>query len=437
MNMLVVAADAPAPVGDAPTQITAAGNTQLLLAALAGIAAVVVLITVIKLHPFLSLLIASAVVALVAWVPGAAAVKSFTNGAISPNGGFSGTAGAVALLIALGAMLGQILIESGGAQRVVDTISTKLSGAALPWGMALLAALIGLPMFFEIGVVILVPIVVMVARRSGHRLILVGIPALAGLSVLHGLVPPHPGPETAIASLHADHGRTLLFGIIVAIPTLIICGPLLGRFLDRLVPIDAHAAAGAAAEAKPPAETGATRQPKFSRAVAMLLLPVALMLPDAIVKLVVTDEDNLARKILDVIGTPSVALLITVSVAYFVLGLGSGMSRSEASDSLGRSWNSTAAAASASRASGVVSHGTADSAGDGDSAITAMAPRLIAWGAKAIASWRCPRTATNSAPGVTRRLHRRGRGRGGGAIKVKESRKSRRSYSWASWADRR
>ena len=336
MNMLVVAAGAPAPVGDAPTQITAAGNTQLLLAALAGIAAVVVLITVIKLHPFLSLLIASAVVALVAWVPGATAVKSFTNGAISPNGGFSGTAGSVALLIALGAMLGQILIESGGAQRVVDTISTKLSGAALPWGMALLAALIGLPMFFEIGVVILVPIVVMVARRSGHRLILVGIPALAGLSVLHGLVPPHPGPETAIASLHADHGRTLLFGIIVAIPTLVICGPLLGRFLDRLVPIDAHAATGATAEAKPPAETGATRQPRFSQAVAMLLLPVALMLPDAIVKLVVTDEDNLARKILDVIGTPSVALLITVSVAYFVLGLGSGMSRSEASDSLGR-----------------------------------------------------------------------------------------------------
>ena len=165
---------------------------------------------------------------------------------------------------------------------------------------------------------------------------LVGIPALAGLSVLHGLVPPHPGPETAIASLSADHGRTLLFGIIVAIPTLIICGPILGRYLDRLVPLNANATVGAVGEATSQEVTGATRQPRFSRAVAMLLLPVALILPDAIINLVITAEDTTARKIFDVIGTPSVALLITVSVAYFVLGLGSGMNRSQASDSLGR-----------------------------------------------------------------------------------------------------
>ncbi|MBB2893120.1 gluconate:H+ symporter [Flexivirga oryzae] len=320
-------------------QLSHAGNTQLTFAALAGIAAVVLLIVVVKLHPFISLIVGSAVVALVAWIPGADAVTSFTNGAISPNGGFSGTAGSVALLIALGAMLGQILVDSGGAGVVVDTISDKLSGSALPWGMALMAALIGLPMFFEIGVVVLVPIVLMVARHTGQRLMLVGIPALAGLSVLHGLVPPHPGPETAIASLHADQGRTLIFGLIVAIPTLVLCGPLLARVLDRMVPIEHPTLPGGSTEdvaAHLDDKTGATTRPSFGRSVAMLLLPVCLMLPAAIINLIVHDEDNRARQILDVIGTPSVALLITVVVAYFALGLGSGMSRSQASDSLGR-----------------------------------------------------------------------------------------------------
>ncbi|MFT3872332.1 MAG: gluconate:H+ symporter [Nocardioides sp.] len=319
----------------ATPQLSDASNLQLTLAALAGIATVVVLITVVKLHPFVSLILGAAVVALVAWIPGAEAVQSFTFGAINPNGGFAGTAGSVALLIALGAMLGQILIDSGGANRVVDTISDRLSGSVLPWGMALMAALIGLPMFFEIGVVILVPIVLMVARRSGQRLMLIGIPALAGLSVLHGLVPPHPGPEVAISSLNADQGRTLLFGLIVAVPTLIICGPLLARFIDRLVPLEAPPLPEGA-EDNADLHTGATRRPGFGRSVAMLLLPVVLMLPAAIINLSVHDPENQVRQILDVIGTPSVALLITVCVAYFVLGLGSGMSSAQASDALGR-----------------------------------------------------------------------------------------------------
>lgn len=325
---------APLPVATTP-QLSDGSNQQIMLAALAGIAAVVLLITVVKLHPFLALILGSAVVALVAWIPGALAVQSFTFGAISPNGGFAGTAGSVALLIALGAMLGQILIDSGGANRVVDTISDRLSGPVLPWGMALMAALIGLPMFFEVGVVILVPIVLMVARRSGQRLMLIGIPALAGLSVLHGLVPPHPGPEVAISSLNADQGRTLLFGLIVAVPTLVVCGPLLGRLIDHWVPIEAPPLPEAARD-DTTLDTGATRRPGFGRSVAMLLLPVALMLPAAIVNLAVHDPKNQVRQFLDVLGTPSVALLITVCTAYFVLGVGSGMTRSQASDSLGR-----------------------------------------------------------------------------------------------------
>ena len=105
--------------------------------------------------------------------------------------------------------------------------------------MALIAAILGLPLFFEVGVVLLVPVVILVARRTDVPLMRVGIPALAGLSILHGLVPPHPGPLVAIDALGADLGLTLLFGLVVAAPTLVICGPLLARFVEQWVPLHA------------------------------------------------------------------------------------------------------------------------------------------------------------------------------------------------------
>ena len=139
--------------------ISTAGNGQLILACLAGIAVIVVLISWLKMHPFLALILGSAALAAVAWIAPTAALTSFTNG-------FGSTAGAVGILIALGAMLGKILADSGGADNIVNRITDRLSGNMLPWGMALIAAIIGLPLFFEVGVVILVPVVILVARRA-------------------------------------------------------------------------------------------------------------------------------------------------------------------------------------------------------------------------------------------------------------------------------
>ena len=116
-------------------------------------------------------------------------------------------------------MFAKLLADSGGADEIVDTIVGHASPRALPWAMALVGAIIGLPMFFEIGLVLLMPVIYLVARRSQLSLITVGIPALAGLSAMHGLVPPHPGPLTAIGLLHADLGITLALGVAVAIPT--------------------------------------------------------------------------------------------------------------------------------------------------------------------------------------------------------------------------
>ena len=306
-----------------------AGNTQLLLAALLGIATVVLLIVVAKFHPLLGLMLGTAVLAAVAWVPPEDALDSFITGV-------GETFGAVGLLIALGAMLGKLLADSGGANRIVDAIVDRVGPRRLPWAMALIAAIIGLPMFFEIGVVILVPIVVLVAIRTKAPLMLVGIPALAGLSILHGLVPPHPGPLTAIELLKAPLGLTLIFGLIVAVPTLIISGPLLAIAINRWVPVDAPHPEGAAAQdmAEREASDPERRTPSFAMAVLAIVLPVLLMLIRAVGELTL-DDGTTARDILDFVGEPTVALLVGVLVAMVTVGRQSGMNRREINDSLG------------------------------------------------------------------------------------------------------
>jgi GntP family gluconate:H+ symporter len=316
--------------------LTDAGNTQLVIAAILGIATVVLLITLAKLHPFIALMLGAAVMGGVAAVAPLDIVTSFTTG-------FGTTMGTVGILIALGAMVGKLLADSGGSDTIVNTIIGKVGARGLPWAMALIAAILGLPLFFEVGVVLLVPVVLLVARRLDIPVMRVGIPALAGLSILHGLVPPHPGPLVAIDAVGADLGRTLLFGLIVAVPTLVVCGPLLARFVEQWVPVPAVAAPGGADpdlggdhEDRRTTETEpVTRRPGFAAAIVSITLPVVLMLIRAIVELVVDDPENGAQKFFDFIGTPAVALLAAVLVAMFALGFGTGMNREQVEKSLG------------------------------------------------------------------------------------------------------
>jgi GntP family gluconate:H+ symporter len=332
----------------------------LVTAALLGIAVVVLLITVLKVHPFLALILGSAVLGVVAGVGVSDIVTSFSAGVGS-------TVGSVGLLIALGAMIGGLLTASGGADRVVSRIVDRVSPRALPWAMGGVAALIGIPLFFEIGVVLLIPIVLLVAHRSGQPVLRVGIPALAGLSVLHGFIPPHPGPLVAISSLGANLGLTLLFGLILAIPTVIVAGPLFGSFIStRLHVATPTALVGAATAARSTGSTGAgstdldardldardldardlaepgdaaddvrpRRQPAFGATVATVLLPVVLMALGAVGELTL-DKGTTLRSISDVLGTPVIALLIGVVVAMFTLGTAVGFGRQKISDTLG------------------------------------------------------------------------------------------------------
>jgi GntP family gluconate:H+ symporter len=293
-------------------------DTRLILAAVAGVAVLVVLITQFKVHPFLALMLGSGTLGAVAGMSLSKIIDSFSTG-------LGATVAGVGTLIALGSMLGKLLADSGGADQIVDTILAKSGIRMLPWAMTLIAVLIGLPMFFEIGLVLLVPVVLLVAKRSGRPLMLVGIPALAGLSVLHGLVPPHPGPLVAVSTLKADLGVTLALGLLVAVPTVIIAGPLFGRVAARWVHTEPPA--GLVDEVEHGEEqAGPRRRPGFALTVGTVLLPVVLMLGKAIAD-VWLDKGSTLRTVLDAIGTPLFALLVAVIVAMFTLGLGAGFGR--------------------------------------------------------------------------------------------------------------
>jgi len=299
-----------------PVAPVASGGV-LLAAALASIALIVVLITYVKLHPFLALLLGGVAVGVLAGRNVMDVITSFGEG-------FGATATSVGLLIALGAMFAKLLSDSGGADQIVDTIVGRSSVRTLPWAMALVGAIIGLPMFFEIGLVLLMPVIYLVARRAQVSLITVGIPTLAGLSAMHGLVPPHPGPLAAIGALQADLGTTLALGVLVAVPVIVVSGPLFGKLAGRWVVVDAPHTFDATPVSNP---EGDTRRPSFGVTLFSVLLPLVLMLAKAIVDIVINDPENNVQQVFDVIGYPLVALTIAVLVAMFTLGRGSGMDR--------------------------------------------------------------------------------------------------------------
>ncbi|MFF9818877.1 GntP family permease [Streptomyces sp. NPDC014006] len=287
--------------------ITSAGHAQLGIAVLAGIAVIVLLITKFKLHAFLSLTLGTLVLGAVAGAPLDKAITSFTTG-------LGTTVAGVGVLIALGAILGKMLADSGGADQIVDTILAKAGGRAMPWAMVLIASVIGLPLFFEVGVVLLIPVVLMVARRGNYSLMRIGIPALAGLSVMHGLVPPHPGPLVAIDAVKANLGVTLALGVLIAIPTVIIAGPLFSKVAARWVDVQAPDRM-IPQRASQELET----RPGFGPTLATILLPVVLMLSKALVDITVDDPDKTVQRIFDVVGSPLIALLAAVLVGIFTL----------------------------------------------------------------------------------------------------------------------
>ncbi|TFD02530.1 gluconate transporter [Cryobacterium sinapicolor] len=302
----------------------AGSDLQLIIAALVGVAVIILLITWLKVHPFLALSIGAVGVGVGAGLAPAAAVTSFSTG-------FGSTMAGVGILVGFGAMFGKLLADSGGADRIVDSLVTRSSARTLPWTMALIGGLIGLPMFFEVGLVLLIPVIILVARRSGLSLIRIAIPALAGLSVMHGLVPPHPGPLVAVTTLDANLGLTLAIGVLIAIPTVIIAGPIFSKYASRWVSVPVPALF-LTNEEQGLGENA--RRPSFLITISGILLPVVLMLARSIADATNPGSTSPLNATLDFLGTPMIALGIAVIYAMIVFGRGGGMDRSAVAKSL-------------------------------------------------------------------------------------------------------
>jgi GntP family gluconate:H+ symporter len=291
------------------------GSLFLLISALGAIIALVVLIGRFKLNPFVVLLSVSVALALVTGMPVAAIAKSFETGV-------GGTLGHIAIIVALGTMLGKMMAESGGSDRIAGTLIELFGEKRVPWAMVTIGLLVGLPVFFEVGFVLLVPIAFNVARRTGMSMVAVGIPMVVGLSVVHGLIPPHPAATMAVNAYNADIGRTVLFGLLVGIPTAMIAGPLYAKWIAPHIQLAAE---------NPMAEQfiddRANRNlPSFSLTVATILLPVLLMLVGSWANAISAPGSKL-NGALHLLGNPDMALLVGVVVSFITLGHMRGFSR--------------------------------------------------------------------------------------------------------------
>lgn len=293
----------------------------LLIYAVLAILALIVLIARYRLNPFISVTLVSVGLALLAGMPAPEILPAYEQGV-------GKTLGHIALIVALGTMLGKMMAESGGAERIARTLIARFGTKNVHWAMMLIAFCIGLPIFFEVGFVLLIPIALNVARRTGVPLLLVGLPMVAGLSVVHGLVPPHPAAMLAVHAYGADVGRTVFYALLVGLPTAALAGPLFARVVAPRVVLPAHNPMEAALLDEGHGRIPDDQLPGFGITIATLLLPVALMLLGGWADQIATPGSPLNHG-LRFIGHSVVALLLATLLSFVTLGLLRGFNREQ------------------------------------------------------------------------------------------------------------
>ena len=286
-------------------------DTSLLLFALIAIIALVVLIARLKLHPFLGLLLVSVAIGFHSGMKLPAIAKTFQEGV-------GNTLGFLGVVVGLGMMLGKMLSESGGAHVIAQTFIRLLGERRLPWAMLIVAFVVGVPVLFSVGLVLLVPIVYAIARETNTPLMRVAIPLVAGLSVSQGFLPPHPGPMLAIEQIGADVGKTLLYGVLVGIPTAIVAGPIFGALVGSRMTVNL----GHLGE-RHTKEVPSHQPPSFGLTLLTILLPVMLMLLSSLADLALP-KANLWREWANFIGSPIIAMLLAVLLSIYTFGYSRG-----------------------------------------------------------------------------------------------------------------
>ncbi|MGX6443757.1 GntP family permease [Neobacillus sp. K501] len=281
-----------------------------------GIVALLILIMGFKLNTFISLIIVSFGVALALGMPLEEIVKTI-------EAGLGGTLGHLALIFGLGAMLGKLIADSGGAQRIAMTLVNKFGEKNIQWAVVAASFIIGVALFFEVGLVLLIPIVFAISRQLKVSILYLGIPMTAALSVTHGFLPPHPGPTVIAGEYGANIGEVLLYGFIIAIPTVILAGPVFTKIAKKLVP-DSFTKSGSIASLGEQKTFKLEDTPGFGISVFTALLPVILMSIATIITLLQKTlgfEDNSFLAAIRFIGDAGTSMLISLLVAVYTMGL--------------------------------------------------------------------------------------------------------------------
>jgi Gnt-I system high-affinity gluconate transporter len=280
-----------------------------LLIVLFGILLLVVMISWGKVNAFLAFLVVSIVTGLLLGIPFGSITKSLYKG-------IGDTLGQLAIVIVLGAMLGKMVAESGAAQRIATTMMTVFGEKYIQWALMVTGFIIGIPLFYNVGFVLMVPLIFSVVYKYKLPAVYIGLPMLASLSVTHGFLPPHPAPAALVGQFHASMGKTLLYGITIAIPAIILAGPVFSRTLKKLPssPLE-----GLVAADKPESQL-----PGIGNSLLSSLLPVILLMLTTLLPLLFRLSPAI-KAVIDFLGDPSIILLLAIGVATYTLGIRSGM----------------------------------------------------------------------------------------------------------------
>ncbi len=294
---------------------------SLLFIAVLGIALLLFLVIAVRLQAFIALLIASLFVAIVGGIPPADIAKTIQDG-------MGSTLGYIAIVIGLGAMFGELLQVSGGAEQIANTLVRKFGEVNAQWALGLAGLAIATPVFFDVGLIICIPLVYSLGRRTKRSLLYYAIPLVAGLAVGHSFVPPTPGPVAVASLLGADLGWVILFGLLAGLPALAVGGVLFGKYIGKQIHLNVPAemeqalAESIAATSKDQLgqRSGEPKElPSFSMVITIIVIPLVLILLNTVLG-VTLPEGNLVRNWIGFIGHPFVALTIATLLSFYFLG---------------------------------------------------------------------------------------------------------------------
>ncbi|CAJ1314034.1 GntP family permease [Paenibacillus sp. PK4536] len=299
-------------------------ETTLLVWALVAIVILIVMIAKYKWNPFVVLLMASLFLGLVIGMAPLDVVKSVQSG-------LGGTLGSIAIVIGLGTMLGKMMAESGGAEQIATTMVNRFGEKNIPWAMLIVGIIVGMPVFFEVGIILLIPILFTVIRKTNISLLRVGIPMLAGLSTVHGLLPPHPAPMIAIDAFGASIGKTIIYALIVGIPTAIVAGPLFGAYIGKRIIVHPPEGLSEQFTTNNKLDRPDKPLPGFGITMLTILMPVILMLAGSIAEIADPQSTHGISVFLRFVGNEIVAMFIATVFAFFTLGFGQGFTKEQVS----------------------------------------------------------------------------------------------------------